>query len=307
MKGEWFVVVNPNAGNGKGKKDWKQISALLDNSGLRHTNIVTEHQGHAIKLVRRYIDMGFSRIIVVGGDGTLNEAVNAILSQRKYYSHEIELAMIPVGTGNDWVKTHNIPTDYAKAIEVIKAGKIVKHDAGQVLYNNEGIEKTRYFINIAGMGFDAEVALKVNEQKPSSRASEMGYFYHIFTTLLQHTNSNVKLTIDDKIIDREVFTMAAGICKYNGGGMKQLPNALFNDGLFDVTIINKVSKPRILLNVKKLFDGSFLAMKEVESFTCKHLIVESEPLFGMEADGESISPSRFDIQILPDALSVVVP
>jgi YegS/Rv2252/BmrU family lipid kinase len=307
MKGEWFVVVNPNAGNGKGKKDWKQISALLDNAGLRHTNIVTEHQGHAIKLVRRYIDMGFSRIIVVGGDGTLNEAVNAILTQRKFYSHEIELAMIPIGTGNDWVRTHNIPTDYTKAIEVIKAGKIVKHDAGKVLYVRDGLQQTRYFINIVGMGFDAEVALKVNLQKPSSRSSEMGYFYHIFTTLLQHANSQVKLMLDDKIMNKEVFTMAAGICKYNGGGMKQLPNALFNDGLLDVMIIGKVSKSRIILNVKKLFDGSFIEMKEVETFTCKTLIVESEPLFGMEADGESISPSRFEIQVLPAALSVVVP
>lgn len=307
MQGEWFVVVNPNAGNGKGKRDWKQISALLYNAGIRHTNIVTEHPGHAIKLVRRYIDMGYSRIIVVGGDGTLNEAVNAILNQRKYYSHEIELAMIPVGTGNDWVRTHHIPTDYAQAIEVIKAGRIVKHDAGKIFYNDEGIQKTRYFINMTGMGFDAAVAQKVNLQKPSSRSSEMGYFYHIFTTLLQHTTSKVKLTLDDKVIDREVFTMAVGICKYNGGGMKQLPNALFNDGLLDVTIIGKVSKSRIILNVKKLFDGSFIELKEVEIFTCQHLIAESEPLLGMEADGESISPSRFEIQILPAALSVVVP
>jgi len=307
MKGEWFVVVNPNAGNGKGKKDWKQISTLLNDAGLHHTNIVTEHQGHAIKLVRRYIDMGFSRIIVVGGDGTLNEAVNAILTQRKFYPHEIELAMIPVGTGNDWVKTHNIPTDYAKAVEVIKARNIVKHDAGKVIYNNEGIQQIRYFINMVGMGFDAAVALKVNMQKGSDRTSEMGYFYHIFTTFLQYNASKVKLTIDDKELDKEIFTIAAGICKYNGGGMKQLPFAIFNDGLLDVTLINKVSKSKIMLNVKKLFDGSFIKIKEVETFTCKHLIVESDPLFGMEADGESIAPSRFEIEIIPATLSVVVP
>ena len=229
------------------------------------------------------------------------------LPKRNFIPHEIELAMIPVGTGNDWVRTHNIPTDYAKAVEVIKAGRIVAHDAGKVYYNREGIQQTRYFINMVGMGFDAAVALKVNMQKGTNKSSEMGYFYHIFTTLMQHHTSKVKLTIDGSIVNKEIFTMAAGICKYNGGGMKQLPSAQFNDGLLDVTLIGKVSKSRIILNVKKLFDGSFVQMKEVETFTCKHLIVESEPLFGMEADGESIPPSMFEIQILPATLSVVVP
>src|ERR1035437_2169323 len=165
MKGEWFVVVNPNAGNGMGKKDWQQISLLLDKAGLPHTNVVTEHQGHAINLVQRYINMGFNLIIVVGGDGTLNEAVNGILNQRRVYSHEIELAMIPVGTGNDWVRTHGIPTDYAKAIDIIQRGNVVRHDAAFVNYTEEDIPHKHYFINIVGMGFDDEVNLKVNAKK----------------------------------------------------------------------------------------------------------------------------------------------
>ena len=307
MKGEWFVVVNPNAGNGMGKKDWKQISLLLDQAGLQHTNIVTEHQGHAIKLVQRYINMGFNRIIVVGGDGTLNEAVNGILKQRRVYPYEVELAMIPVGTGNDWVRTHGIPTDYASAIEVIKNGRVVRHDAAFVNYLEEGIPQKRYFINIGGMGFDAEVNLKVNTKKGLVKSTQAAYFYNIFTTLLQHSNSQVRLTMDDVLHETEVFSMAAGICRYNGSGMMQLPHAIFNDGLLDVTIIGKVGKIKIIRSIKKLYDGSFVDLEEVETYTCKHLIVESEPLFRMETDGESLPPSVYEIQIMEGALSVVLP
>jgi YegS/Rv2252/BmrU family lipid kinase len=307
MKGDWFVIVNPNAGDGRGKKDWLQISALLDKAGLPHTNVVTEHKGHAITLVQKYINMGFNRIIVVGGDGTLNEAVNGILTQRRVYSHEIELALIPVGTGNDWVRTHNIPTDYVQAIEIIKKGNATRHDAAFVKYMDEGIPKKNYFINMGGLGFDAEVNLKVNEKKGLFKSTQTAYFYHIFTTLLQHSNSQVKLTMDGMLHEMEVFSMAAGICCYNGSGMKQLPNAIFNDGLLDVTVIGKVGKLKIIQNVKNLFDGSFTQLKEVETFRCKHLIVDAPSPFRMEADGESLPPSVYEIQIMEGALSVILP
>jgi diacylglycerol kinase family enzyme len=101
--------------------------------------------------------------------------------------------------------------------------------------------------------------------------------------------------------------MAVGICNFNGSGMKQLPNAKFDDGLLDVTVIGKVGKLKIIRSVAKLYDGSFIDLKEVETFRCKHLIVESEPMFRMEIDGESLSPSVFEIQIMEGALSVVLP
>ena len=307
MKGEWFVIVNPIAGNGKGLKDWQHISILLDKAGLQHTNVITEHQGQAITLVSKYIEMGFSRIIVVGGDGTLNEAVNGIFKQKRIQPHEVELAMIPLGTGNDWVRTHQIPTDYAKAVAVIKQGRVVRHDAAIVEYMEDHNPRTRYIINMCGMGFDAAVNLKVNAKKGFLQSTETAYFYNIFTTLLQHSNSQVKLTLDGRIHEMEVFSMAAGICCFNGSGMKQLPYAKFNDGLMDVSVIGKLGKLKIIKSIKKLYDGSFVELKEVETFTCKHLIVESVPLFGMEADGESIPPSVYDIKILEKALSVVLP
>ena len=307
MKGEWFVVVNPNAGNGKGKKDWQQISLLLDQAGLPHTNVVTEHKGHAITLVHRYIDMGFNRIIVVGGDGTLNEAVNGIMTQRRVYPHEIELALIPLGTGNDWVRTHGIPTDYVNAINVIKQGRVVRHDAAFVKYMDDSSPHKRFFINIGGMGFDAEVNLKVNAKSGLLKSTEVAYLYNIFTTLLQHSNSKVKFTLDGTRHEREVFSMAAGICCFNGSGMKQLPFAKFDDGLLDVTVIGKVSKVKIIRSIKKLYDGSFTELKEVETFTGKHLIVESDPMFRMEVDGESLPPSVYEVQIMEGALSVLLP
>ena len=197
--------------------------------------------------------------------------------------------------------------DYAKAIEIIKKGNVIRHDAAFVKYMDEGVPHKRYFINICGMGFDAEVNLKVNEKKGLVKSTQTAYFYNIFTTLLQHSNSQVRLTMDGVLHEMEVFSMATGICRFNGSGMMQLPNAMFDDGLLDVTVIGKVGKVKIIKSIKKLYDGSFVALKEVDTFTCKHLIVESEPMFRMEADGESLPKSVYEIQIMEGALSVVLP
>ena len=120
---EWLILVNPNAGNGKGYKDWEIIKALLTNHGFVFQSHFTRARHHAIQLTIEGIEQDFRKIIVVGGDGTMNEVVNGCFSQKVCPTTDICLAIITVGTGNDWGRLFGIPLNYEDAIKTIKKGR----------------------------------------------------------------------------------------------------------------------------------------------------------------------------------------
>jgi len=303
---EWFVIVNPNAGKRKGEKDWLEIAAQLTAAGIEYASVFTEHRGHAVMLTRKYVENGYRNIIVVGGDGTLNEVVNGIFTQAHVPSEKITLAMIPVGTGNDWCRMFNIPGDYKQAIKLITKRKIFTQDTGTIKYiSSEGEEKTRYFINMAGMGFDALVAKKTNKQKDLGKSNPMSYVVNILSSLFVYTSTKVTILLDGEKVISDIFSMSVGICQYNGGGMKQAPDALPDDGLFDLTLIKPIGKFKIVRNIIKLFDGSFTNLPEVSTFRSSKIIIHSEPPMFMEADGESLGHTPFVFNILRQSLNVV--
>ena len=303
---EWFVIVNPNAGKRKGEKDWLEIAAQLTVAGIEYASVFTEHRGHAVDLTRKYVENGYRNIIVVGGDGTLNEVVNGIFTQAHIPTDKITLAMIPVGTGNDWCRMYNIPGDYKQAIRLITNRKIFTQDTGTIKYiSTEGEEKTRYFINMAGMGFDALVTKKTNKQKELGKSNPMSYVVNILSSLFVYTSTKVTILLDGEKVVSDIFSMSVGICQYNGGGMKQAPDALPDDGLFDLTLIKPIGKFKIIRNIIKLFDGSFTRLPEVSTFRSSKIIIHSEPPMFMEADGESLGHTPFVFNILRQSLNVV--
>ncbi|MBK7213888.1 MAG: diacylglycerol kinase family lipid kinase [Bacteroidales bacterium] len=306
MATEWFVIVNPNAGKRKGQHDWLTIARLLGEAGINYINIFTEHRDHAMQLARKYIEKGFRNIIVVGGDGTLNEVVNGIFTQNHIPPAEITLAMIPVGTGNDWCRMYNISNDYKEAIDTIAKGNEFVQDAGMLKYfTSLGQEKTRYFINMAGMGFDALVAKKTNRQKEKGKGNPFSYFINIFSSLFYYKFTKTSIALDDQTLLQEVFSMSVGICQFNGGGMKQAPNAKPDDGLFDLTIIRPIGKFKVIRNVVKLFDGSFTALPEVSTYTSSQIKISSITPIYIEVDGESLGHTPFEFTIIPKSLRII--
>jgi len=302
---EWMVLINPMAGDRKGRDDWGKICFLLDQYKIAYQHHFTQYPRHAIKLCRDCLEQGYRKFIIVGGDGFLNEVVNALFTQTVVDPKLVTLAMIPVGTGNDWVRTFNIPFDYAAAINVIKIGKTIRHDIGRVFYHVMEQEHSWYFINMCGMGFDAEVNKKVTADRERDHLGHLKYRYHILTTLMGYTPTTVTLAIDGRQINHEVFGMALGIAQYNGGGMKQLPFAVPDDGVFDLTIIKKASRLKVLRSLHKLYDGSFVELPEVSTYTGKSIQIQSEPKCWIEADGETLGESPFRFEIIPQILNVI--
>lgn len=302
---EWLVIVNPNAGKRRGAKDWDKISVILKKENLSFAVKFTERKGHAVILTLEAISAGFRKIITVGGDGTLNEVVNGVFSNDVCPSKEISLALIPVGTGNDWGRMFGIPLNYEIAVKIIRDNKMMVHDVGLVSYYDGTEKKKRYFINIAGLGFESVVVRKTNLQKEKGRGGKLIYFYNLLTSLLSYNNTKAEIIIDGEIIHADVFSVNIGNGRYCGGGMRQTPDALPNDGLLDVTIINGMGKFEIIRNLKILYDGTILNHPKIDGYKCKSIKVSSDSIIYTEADGESLGHTPAEFSIIPASINII--
>ncbi len=301
----WLVIVNPNAGKRKGLKDWDEISGYLKEFELDYTPIFTERPGHATEIVIEYVERDkFQKIIAVGGDGTLNEVVNGIFKQKSFRTTEISLGIITVGTGNDWGKMFGIPSDYKEAIKVLTGNRTFIQDAGQVRFCNADEPGNRYFVNIAGMGFDAEVVRKTNISKEKGKSGALIYLIHIFTSLLNYRHVEASISVDGINLENKIFNINVGIGKYGGGGMIPSPNAILDDGLFDLTIIRKISKTNVILNMKRLYNGTIHKHRKVDSYTGKSIRVESSGTIQLETDGETLGHTPIEFSIIPKSVKV---
>jgi YegS/Rv2252/BmrU family lipid kinase len=302
---EWLVIVNPNAGNGKGKKDWDKISDLLKNEALPYDVNFTERKGHAIHFTIEGIAAGYRKIITVGGDGTLNEVVNGVFLNKNCPTTDISLALIPVGTGNDWGRMFGIPLNYKKAINIIGENKLMLHDVGLVSYYSGTEKKERYFINIAGLGFESVVVKRTNYQKDRGHSGKLIYFYNLLMSLISYKNTRAEIVIDGEKISADVFSLNVGNGRYCGGGMRQTPGALPDDGLLDVTIIKGMGKFEIIRNLKILYDGTILQHPKIDGYKCKNIEVSSDSVMYAEADGESLGQTPAEFSIIPDGINIV--
>ena len=301
----WRIIINPNAGRRKGKRDWSAISELLNRYEFDYESVFTKGKHDAIELVKESIISGFRKFIIVGGDGTMNEAVNGVFIQDRCPAEEITLGMITVGTGNDWGRMFGIPLDYEGAIKVIKSGNSIRQDVGIVFYETDKGKKHRYFINIAGLGFDAIVVRNSNRQKEKGRSGKSIYYWTLLKSLFLYKSTHTRVVVDGHETSNDTFSISLGIGRYSGGGMRQTPDAMVDDGLFDITIIKRMRKGEIIRSLKKLYDGTILDHPKIEFFTGKDIEIFSEPLIHLEADGESLGYSPIELKIIPGGLNVV--
>jgi len=302
---EWFTIVNPNAGNGKGKKDWDRISDLFARESIPISMRFTERKCQAIEFAREAVKAGFTKIITVGGDGSLNEAINGIFTQDKVPPNEIVIGMIPVGTGNDWGRMFSIPLVYEGAVNVIKENRTMMHDVGIVSYYSGAKLHSRYFINIAGLGFEALVVKKTNKQKDKGRSSNAIYFFNLLSSLISYKRTTADILIDGKKVTSRIFSINVGNGRYCGGGMRQTPEALPDDGLLDVTVIRDMGRIEIIRSLKLLYDGTILSHPKVDGYRCRNLKVTSENILFAEADGESLGHTPAEFNIIPKGINVV--
>lgn len=303
---EWLVIVNPNAGVGKCGRNWNAIRKSLYNRKIKFDVFSTDYKKHALEFVHQKIP-NYSKIIIVGGDGTVNEVINGILSQNHVLSKDITIGFIPMGSGNDWGKMYGITEDFEDAIQTIVTGKTMLQDVGKITFLNFNNKlESRYFVNIAGLGFDARVVKKSNKQKDKGHGGKMLYLYNVLSSLFGYRSSIVNIKTEDSSFSENMFSMNVGICRYNGRGMLQVPDAIPDDGLFDVTIIKKIGKFDILTSIRKLYNGNIKKHLKVKSLRASRIEVRSDKKIQLEADGEDFGYCPVKFEIIEKSIRVII-
>jgi diacylglycerol kinase family enzyme len=213
--------------------------------------------------------------------------------------------MLPVGTGNDWIKTFGIPDHYQKAIDIIKAGKTVRQDVGEITCLMDGKTSKRYFVNIAGFGFDALVAKNANDLKFKGITGIRVYIQSLLSGYVSYKTRNTQISVDGAVLNVNLFSASVGLGKFNGGGMMQVPEANPLQGLFHVTVIRKIGIWGILTNFKGLYSGKFILDKRVSTHAGKEIGILSETPLPGEADGETLGTGTFSIGLIAHRLRVI--
>lgn len=303
-KGSFFVV-NRVAAGGKTATVWPAIEAQLRSLGLTFDYRFTDAPNHATTLAREAVEQGYETVVAVGGDGTANEVVNGLIAPGANRAGA-NLGVIITGRGSDLARTIGIPSNYTEACARLAGERTMTVDLGLVTFNQEGEQRQRYFVNVGGGGFDAEVAYRAN-RAPNFMGGTIPYLTSLVTTLLAYRNKAVELTLDDQEpINMVVNSVVVANCQYFGGGMKVAPEADPNDGLFDVIVIGDIDKIEFLMTVPKVYDGTHITHPQVYSYRAKRVEVRSEQELLLQVEGEVCGHTPLTFDIVPSALQIRV-
>lgn len=304
---KWFVIVNPVAGSGRGLDHFPQISKLLRDEHILCEPVFTEHKFHATELTVWAVKQGYRHIIAVGGDGTLHEVVNGLFIQQEADPREVLLGVVAVGTGNDWMRMFGVPRRYQDAVRAIKEQYSFLQDVGVISYEESHYRQSRYMANVAGAGFDAAVNRRFTHLQKKGRRGGWLYAWSMVQTFFGYKSTGVKVWIDDRLVyNNLLFSVAIGICKYNGGGMQQLPDAVADDGMFDVSLIRPIHFWHVLFRFRYLFNGGIYRIRHVLQERGSRVRIESSPEVSVEVDGELLGESSLEFSILHRAIRIVV-
>lgn len=299
------LVVNPVSANGLTRKRWPEIASAFEQEGLSYEHSFTEAPGHATELTRRYLEKGCDLVVSVGGDGTANEVINGFFAGGKAVRREAAFGYISTGTGGDLGRTIGTPRSILEAVQHLIRCQPRPVDLGRVNFiNNMGDEEIRYFVNVAGLGLDGDIVDRVNRTS-KALGGFISFLWGTVASLLLYQNQNMTIAVDGKIIvDEPVTFVAIGNGCYFGGGMKVAPTALMDDGLFDIIILQNLSKIKLLLNLHRVYRGTHLTHPRIKSLQGRLITVNSKGTALLNLDGEQPGRAPAEIELLPQAINL---
>jgi len=309
MHTQWYAIANPTAGKGLVRKQWPALQQRIAQALPVGEFALSEYKGHAIVLAQQAVEMGYRKILAIGGDGTNHEVTNGILMQQAAPSQEVTYALLPIGTGNDWIRTHGLPRPMDEALAVIQAGNTRFQDAGLIRYCKEGQQQQRYFVNVAGLAYDGYIGKRSEERRYATR-NKFFYLLLVVSCLFKYKLRRAVVEGNGHRIEDYFYTINLGICRYSGGGMQLVPHAVPDGGQFAVTTAGRISRLGVLLNTYRFYNGSIGSHPKVETFFAKNLEVraaEGELPTLLEADGEFLGETPASFSIVERALCIATP
>lgn len=309
-----LIIVNPKSASGSTREKWSATAADLRAHFGPFNVAFTKSQGDGIDIAERAALSGRTFVIACGGDGTINEVANGILRS----GQDIELGVLPSGTGGDFRRTLGMPLSTREAAAALRRGKTKTIDVGLAsFHDHDGREVSRYFLNVSSVGLAADVIRRVKSAKAFDWLPDgpmRGRANFAVSTLRELVGLEaplIRVRFDDGD-EHSLKTVALCVAnaRYFGGGMMIAPEAVLDDGQLDVINIGDLTTMRVLSNVHSLYRGTHLNMKEVHSRRAKRIEIRpSDPSndIHLETDGEL--PGRLPVayEIIPNALRLRVP
>ncbi len=297
------VIVNPAAGAGSTYKKWSLISSLLKSAGLAFDSQFTEGRGHGIELAREAAGAGYKFVVAVGGDGTIHEVANGLMDLPR--GENLPLGIVSTGTGSDLARSIGVNRDFAQACSRLTSPERLRIDVGLVEYSLKRERRRRYFINSAGMGFDATV-VKATEQLPKFWGGTVPYLIGLARSFIGYTNKNVTIRVGEMVQKARVVSVVVANGGYFGGGMHVAPGARLDDSLLNAVIVGDFGKIELLKTFPRVYKGTHLGHPKIAMQMVKRISVESTRRMLLHADGELLGEGPATFEILPGALSLVI-
>ncbi len=312
-----LVIVNPASAGGRTKAVWPAMASDLRTHFGAFNCALTKAAGDGRRIAAREAACGREFIIACGGDGTISEVVNGILESG---AQDVELGILPSGTGGDFRRTLRIPTRAADAALALRRGEQATNyiDVGRVTYHTaRGEQEARYFVNVASIGMGSRVVERVESSSswlPVNGSTALGgnlaYATAAAQTVLSFTKPEVSIQIDDKPPRRfRILNLCVANARYFGGGMKIAPEAKLNDGLLDVVVVGDLSAATVFANAYRLYLGTHLGMQQVAHTRAERITVcpaAKNRVVSIEVDGELAGHLPATFEILPRALKIRV-
>jgi len=311
-----LVIINPESAGGATREAWPKIASDLATHFGAFSREFTSYSGEGVELAANAARKGTKLIIACGGDGTVSEVANGILTS----GTDAELGIMPSGTGGDFRKTIGIPVRSSDAARILRDGRTRQIDVGRVTFlKDNGEHDSRYFLGVASFGMSADVIARVKAggpewlpaKAPRWISGRVSFGLAMLQSAVKTQATRVMVELDEEPVRQlTVANLCIANARFFGGGMKIAPNAKLTDGKFDVISIGDLGAPRILANAPRLYLGAHLGMSEVGHTLARKLT--ARPLYKnqrieFEVDGELPGHLPATFQILPKALRIRCP
>jgi diacylglycerol kinase (ATP) len=305
-KQDVFFIINPAAQNAGSLKVWRYVEKKLISEKIPYRSFFTEYKGHAQELTERILLQHHNKVIIaaVGGDGTLHEVMNGAVR-----FPNASVISIPAGSGNDYARGIQGTADLKQAMSILMdhSDKNIHHvDVGEF----ETPEQAGYFINSIGIGIDAEITWDVNRSSSKKwfnfiKLGKLVYIYFFIKKLLTYKRIDMKIIMDGKeLLLKKVWFVVVSNQPYFGGGIKISPHSVPDDGRFNLIAVHDISHLKLLSVFLTVFWGGHLRIKNVDSYLCRNVQMESANPVHIQADGEIVGKSAVAVNIAPQQIRV---
>ncbi len=294
------LILNPISGDGASGRSLPQLKELLTrrNAELQ----VSTRRGHVEELAAEAIQRGADRVVAVGGDGTMQETVNGIIS-----AGGGEMGVVPIGRGNDLARSLGIPLDLTAAVEIALGTTVTPMDVGRAVRD----ATLRHFVAAGGVGFDAQVSWTMANPRPWWKNGRAGYFAGTLDELRRFHNQRLRITLETdsgrEVVDHVSLMVAFANGPYYGGGMKICPDASLTDGQLDVCVVGDLSRIQAIRELPGIYEAKHVRNPKVRFYRCRRMLIEGDEPTRVHLDGEPWGTLPIRVEAFPAAVQVAVP